>query len=42
MRHEAFRPVDAFFVLSAGGYFALCRFAPVPQLLGSLVRGVAG
>jgi cobalt/nickel transport system permease protein len=42
MRREALRPSDAVFVLAAGGFFALCRFVPVPQLLGSLVRGVAG
>lgn len=42
MRREAFRPVDAFFVLSAGGYFALCRFAPVPRMIGLLLQGLSG
>lgn len=42
MRREALRPSDAAFLLAAGGFFALCRFVPVPQLLGSLLRGVAG
>ena len=42
MRREAFRPADAFFVLSAGGYFALCRFAPVPRMLGLLLQGLSG
>ena len=42
MRREALRPSDAFFVLAAAGFFALCRFVPVPQTIGRLVRGLAG
>jgi cobalt/nickel transport system permease protein len=42
MRREALRPSDAAFLLTAGGYFALCRFVPVPQMIGRLVRGVVG
>jgi cobalt/nickel transport system permease protein len=42
MRREALRPSDAVFVLAAGGFFALCRFVPVPQMIGRLVRGLAG
>jgi len=42
MRREALRPSDALFLLAAGGFFALCRFVPVPQAIGRLVRGVAG
>jgi cobalt/nickel transport system permease protein len=42
MRREALRPSDAFFLLAAGGFFALCRFVPVPQTIGRLVRGLAG
>ncbi len=42
MRRETLRPSDAFFVLAAGGFFALCRFVPVPQTIGRLVRGLAG
>jgi hypothetical protein len=37
-----FRPADAIFVLAAGGFFALCRFVPVPQMIGRLVGGLAG
>jgi cobalt/nickel transport system permease protein len=42
MRRETLRPSDAVFVLAAGGFFALCRFVPVPQMIGRLVRGVTG
>ena len=42
MRLETFRPADAFFVLASGGFFALCRFVPVPQVIGGVVRGFAG
>jgi cobalt/nickel transport system permease protein len=42
MRHETFRPSDAFFVLAAGGFFCLCRFVPLPLLVGHLVRGGTG
>ena len=42
MRHEAFRPSDAFFVLVAGCFFSLCRFVPVPRMIGLLVRGGTG
>ena len=42
MRREALRPSDAVFVLAAGGFFALCRFVPVPQAIGRLVRGFTG
>jgi hypothetical protein len=42
LRREALRPSDAVFVLAAGGFFALCRFVPVPQMIGRLVRGLAG
>jgi hypothetical protein len=42
MRREALRPSDAVFVLASGGFFALCRFVPVPQMIGRLVRGLAG
>jgi hypothetical protein len=42
MRREALRPSDAAFVLAAGGFFALCRFVPVPQMIGSLLQGLAG
>ena len=42
MRREALRPSDAVFVLAAGSFFALCRFVPVPQMIGRLVRGLAG
>ncbi|MFZ2224343.1 MAG: cobalt ECF transporter T component CbiQ [Candidatus Deferrimicrobium sp.] len=42
MRREAMRPSDASFLLAAGGYFALCRFVPVPQMIGRLVGGLAG
>jgi len=42
MRREALRPSDAVFVLAAGGFFALCRFVPVPQRIGSLLQGLAG
>jgi len=42
MRRETLRPSDAVFVLAAGCFFALCRFVPVPQMVGRLVRGLAG
>jgi cobalt/nickel transport system permease protein len=42
MRRETLRPSDAVFVLSTGGYFALCRLIPVPQMIGRLLRGLAG
>ena len=42
MRREAMRPSDASFLLASGCYFALCRFVPVPQMIGRLVRGLAG
>jgi len=42
MRREALRPSDALFLLAAGGFFALCRFVPVPQAIGRLIRGLAG
>lgn len=42
MHLEALRLSDAFFVLAAGGFFALCRFVPVPQRIGSLLQGLAG
>jgi cobalt/nickel transport system permease protein len=42
MRREALRPSDAVFMLAAGGFFALCRFVPVPQTVGRLVRGITG
>ena len=42
MRSEAFRPSDAVFVLAAASFFALCRFVPVSQMMGRLVRGMAG
>jgi cobalt/nickel transport system permease protein len=42
MRRETFRPSDAFFVLAAGGFFSLCRFVPVPRMIGYLVRGGTG
>jgi cobalt/nickel transport system permease protein len=42
MRRETLRPSDAVFVLAAGSFFALCRLVPVPQMIGRLVRGVAG
>ena len=42
MRREALRPSDVFFVLAAGCFFALCRFVPVPRMIGRLVRGLAG
>ena len=42
MRREALRPADAFFLLAAGGFFALCRFVPVPQTIGRLVGRLAG
>jgi cobalt/nickel transport system permease protein len=42
MRRETLRPSDAVFVLAAGCFFALCRFVPVPQMIGGLVRGLAG
>lgn len=37
MRREAMRAADAFFLLAAFSYFALCRFVPVPQVIGRLV-----
>jgi energy-coupling factor transporter transmembrane protein EcfT len=37
MRREAMRAADAFFLLAACSYFALCRFVPVPQMIGRLV-----
>jgi cobalt/nickel transport system permease protein len=42
MRRETLRPSDAVFLLAAGGFFALCRFVPVPQTIGRLIRGLAG
>jgi len=42
MRREALRLTDVAFVLASGGYFALCRFVPVPETIGRLVRGLAG
>ena len=42
MRRETFRPSDAVFVLAAGCFFSLCRFVPVPRLIGHLLRGGAG
>jgi hypothetical protein len=42
MRRETLRPSDAVFVLAAGCFFALCRFVPVPQVVGRLVGGLAG
>jgi cobalt/nickel transport system permease protein len=42
MRREALRPSDAAFVLAAGSFFALCRYVPVPQTIGRLLRGLAG
>ena len=42
MRRESFRPADAFFVIGTGCFFAVCRFVPVPQMIGRLVRGMAG
>ena len=42
MRRETLRLSDAIFVLASGGFFALCRFVPVPQWIGHLVRGWAG
>ncbi|MEW6721372.1 MAG: cobalt ECF transporter T component CbiQ [Thermodesulfobacteriota bacterium] len=42
MRPETLRPADAVFVLSSAAWFALCRFVPVPQAIGRLVRGLAG
>jgi len=42
MRREALRPADACFLLAAGGFFVLCRIVPVPQMIGRLVRGIAG
>jgi hypothetical protein len=42
MRRETLRPSDAFFMVAAGSFFALCRFVPVPQMIGRLVRGLAG
>jgi len=42
MRRETFRPSDAIFVLAAGGFFSLCRFVPVPRMIGHLLRGGAG
>lgn len=42
MRREALRTADALFVLAAGGFFVLCRFVPVTQWIGSLLRGVVG
>jgi len=42
MRREALRLSDAFFVAAAGSFFVLCRFVPVPQMLGRLVGGLAG
>ena len=42
MRREALRGSDAAFVLAAVSFFALCRLVPLPQAIGSLLRGVAG
>jgi len=42
MRRETFRPSDALFVLGAGCFFSLCRFVPVPRIIGLLVRGGTG
>ncbi len=42
MRREALRASDATFLLAACSYFALCRFVPVPQVIGHFVRGLAG
>ncbi|MGE5285432.1 MAG: cobalt ECF transporter T component CbiQ [Actinomycetota bacterium] len=42
MRREAFRPSDALYVLSTGFFFALCRFVPVPRMLGLLLQRVSG
>jgi len=42
LRRDALRLSDAVFVLAAGGFFALCRFVPVPQMIGRLVRALAG
>jgi len=42
MRCETIRPSDALFVLAAGCFFSLCRFVPVPRMIGHLLRGVTG
>jgi len=42
MRREALRPSDVFFVLAAGCFFVVCRFVPLPQMVGRLVRRLAG
>ena len=42
MRQETFRPSDVLFVAAAGCCFSLCRFVPVPRVIGHLVRGIAG
>lgn len=42
MRRETLRPSDAVFVLAAGCFFALCRFLPVPLMIGHLLRRMAG
>jgi len=42
MRQETLRTSDVVFVAAAGGFFALCRFVPVPQTIGRLIRGLAG
>jgi cobalt/nickel transport system permease protein len=42
MRRETLRFSDAVFVVSSGVFFALCRYVPVPQAIGHIVRGLAG
>ena len=42
IRREEIRAPDALFVLAAGSLFALCRFVPVPEMIGRFVRGLAG
>lgn len=42
MRDERLRAADAMFLVLSGSYFALCRLVAVPEMLGKIVRGVAG
>jgi cobalt/nickel transport system permease protein len=42
MRQDALRAADAFYLLAAGSYLALCRFVPVPEAIGRLIRGIPG
>ncbi|MDD5761192.1 MAG: cobalt ECF transporter T component CbiQ [bacterium] len=42
MWREVLRVADAVFLLAAGSFFALCRFVPIPEVIGRLVRGIAG